>query len=85
MLLLFLFIMHTWKISKFVSRLLSCEISLRVGQHLVANHELLDSGRPEEGRIVDGMELPVTVVSGVLVRAGRSAMETHRVGETALK
>uniref|UniRef100_A0A1I8IA06 Inhibitor_I29 domain-containing protein n=1 Tax=Macrostomum lignano TaxID=282301 RepID=A0A1I8IA06_9PLAT len=35
------------------------EVALRFGQHLVADHELLDGGRPKQRRVEDRVQLPV--------------------------
>lgn len=44
------------------AHLLRCEVPLRLRQHLIANHELADSGGAEQWGIVVGMELPVPAV-----------------------
>ena len=77
--------MNIWQVLKLVRCLLSCEVPLRVGQHLIANHELLDRGRPEQWRIVDSMKLPVAVVLAVMIRTSGCTMEPHGVGEATLK
>ena len=50
------------KILKSLSRLFCRKISLSVGKHLVADHELLDCRRPQEWRVVQGMKLPMALV-----------------------
>ena len=39
------------------------QVALGLGQHLVANHELLHGGRAQQGGIEMGVKLPVPVVT----------------------
>ena len=47
---------------QFFGRLFWGQISLSVCQHLVSDHELLHRRRPQQGRVVEGVELPVILV-----------------------
>ncbi len=44
------------------------------------DHELLDGGRAQQRRQVEGVQLPVALV-GVATPARRRAVPAHRVGE----
>jgi len=47
---------------KSIGRLLGRKVSLSVGKHLVAHHELLYCRWSQEWRVVQGMKLPMTLV-----------------------
>jgi hypothetical protein len=57
------------------------QISLGLGQELVAHHELLDGRRAKQGRVHVAMQLPVLGAGG----AERRAMPTHRIRERHLE
>ena len=54
--------MHLRLRSQPFCRLFCREIPLRVGQHLVPHHELLDGGGPQQWREVERVQLPVVVI-----------------------
>lgn len=54
------------------AHLLGCQVTLLLGQKLIAHHELLDGGRAQQRRIVVRMKLPVALVL-VQVRPRRSS------------
>ena len=51
--------MHLGLRSKPFRRLLCREVPLRISEHLVTYHELLDGGGPQQWREVERVQLPV--------------------------
>ena len=52
-------VMHFRQLAQSTCGLLGSQIALRLAEHLVADHELLDGGRAQQRRVEVGVELPV--------------------------
>jgi hypothetical protein len=65
--------------------LLGCQVTLRFGQHLEADHELAHGGRTQQRWIEMGVQLPAVSVVTPVIRSIRGAMPAHRVRERGLE
>lgn len=61
--------------------LLCRNVALRIRQHLIADHELLDRRRAQQWRVKVGVQLPM----GIRLTIGWLPMPPHRIGETGLE
>jgi len=68
-------IMHGRDLAQPLGGLLRSQVSLRLGQQLVADHKLLDRGGTQKRRIKVGVQLPMIGIG----RVERSAMPAHRI------
>ncbi len=62
-------------------RAFRCDVALRSGEHLIADHELPDRSGAKQWRIEVSMQMPL--VMGLSI--GRTLMESHRVRERTLE
>jgi len=77
MLILLVSVMFGWHIAQTLRRLFRRKISLRLSQHLIADHELLHGGRAKQRRIKLSVQLPMRLI----LHAVGCVVPAHRIGE----